>query len=94
MEILHLDLKLVQGSDRVEFRYFWDNPNDAQSPQTSRLLSELEERRKKADTHYYTRLPEDYAKTGQAGRGRQWQKYDRCSVVRSLGVSSDFPTRQ
>ena len=66
MEILHLDLKLFQGSDRVEFRYFWDNPNDAQSPQTPRLLSELEERRRKADTDYYTRLPEDYIKTGQA----------------------------
>jgi CHAT domain-containing protein len=66
MEILHLDLKLVQGSDRVEFRYFWDNPNEAQSPQTPRLLSELKERREKADTDYYTRLPEDYAKTGQA----------------------------
>jgi CHAT domain-containing protein len=66
MKILHLDLKLVQGSDRVEFRYFWDNPNDAQSPQTSRLLSELEERRRKTDTDYYTTLPEDYAKTGQA----------------------------
>lgn len=64
MEILHLDLKLVQGSDRVEFRYFWDNPNEVKT--SPRSLSELEERRRKVDTDYYTRWPEDYAKTGQA----------------------------
>jgi hypothetical protein len=63
MEILHLDLKLA-GSDRVEFRYFWDNPNEVKT--SPRSLSELEERRRKVDTDYYTRLPEDYAKTGQA----------------------------
>ena len=63
MKILHLDLKPV-GDDYAEFRYFWDNPNDYQSHQLS--LAELDERIKQAETDYYTRLPEDYAKTGQA----------------------------
>ena len=63
MEILHIDLKLA-GSNRVEFRYFWDNPNDVRT--YSRSLTELEERRKKVDTDYYTRLPEDYVLTGRA----------------------------
>ncbi len=56
MKILHLDY--------AEFRYFWDNPNDYQSDQLS--LAELDERIKQAETDYYTRLPEKYAKTGQA----------------------------
>ena len=63
MKILHLDLKPI-GDDYAEFRYFWDNPNDYQSHQRS--LVELDERIKQAETDYYTRLPEDYVKTGQA----------------------------
>lgn len=63
MKILHIDLQ-ERGSDRVEFRFFWDNPNQIQSYQRS--LSEPERLTAKADTDYYTRLPEDYTKTGKA----------------------------
>ncbi|MCA2624025.1 MAG: CHAT domain-containing protein [Microcystis sp. M20BS1] len=62
MKILHIDLK-ESGSNRVEFRFFWDNPN--QIDFYTRSLSEIDNLSKKADTDYYTRLPEDHAKTGQ-----------------------------
>ena len=63
MPILYLDLTL-NGSNDVEFRYFWDNPNEVTT--CSRSLNELEDRRIEVYTHYYTRLPEEYATTGQA----------------------------
>lgn len=63
MKILHLDLKLV-GDQYAEFRFFWDNPNDYQSRQLP--LAEIADLIQKAETDYYTRLPEDYATTGQA----------------------------
>ncbi|ELP55861.1 GUN4-like family protein [Microcystis aeruginosa TAIHU98] len=62
MKILHIDLK-ESGSNRVEFRFFWDNPN--QIDFYTRSLSEIDNLSKKADTDYYTRLPEDHARTGQ-----------------------------
>jgi len=62
MKILHLDLKAV-GDNYAEFRFFWDNPNDYQSRQLK--LSEIADLIKQAETNYYTRLPEEYAKTGQ-----------------------------
>ena len=62
MQILHLDLKLI-GDSYAQFRYFWNNPNDYQSYQLS--LTEISALIKKSDANYYTRLPEDYAKTGQ-----------------------------
>ncbi|AUB43739.1 putative ATPase, archaeal AAA+ ATPase superfamily (plasmid) [Nostoc flagelliforme CCNUN1] len=63
MKILHLDLKLV-GDRYAELRLFWDNPNNCQSRQLS--LTEITKLIQKVETDYYTRLPEDYAKTGQA----------------------------
>ncbi|MDB9405365.1 CHAT domain-containing protein [Microcystis sp. CS-574] len=62
MKILHIDLQ-ERGSNRVEFRFFWDNPN--QIDFYTRSLSEIDNLSKKADTDYYTRLPEDHARTGQ-----------------------------
>ncbi|MBD2512004.1 CHAT domain-containing protein [Nostoc muscorum FACHB-395] len=62
MKILHLDLKLI-GDTYAEFRFFWDNPNDYKSRQLP--LAEIAGLVEKVETDYYTRLPEDYAKTGQ-----------------------------
>ncbi|MCG6137730.1 MAG: CHAT domain-containing protein [Nostoc sp. LLA-1] len=63
MNILHLDLKPV-GNQYAEFRFFWDNPNVYQSRQLP--LAEIADLIKNAETGYYTRLPEEYSKTGQA----------------------------
>jgi len=63
MKILHIDLKLV-GKDYAEFRYFWDNPNQYQSRQLP--LAEIAGLIDRAERDYYTRLPEDYAETGEA----------------------------
>ncbi|WP_013320604.1 CHAT domain-containing protein [Gloeothece verrucosa] len=62
MKILHVGLQEM-GSDRAEFRFFWDNPN--QTHTYTRSLSEIDNLRDRADTDYYTRLPEDYTKTGK-----------------------------
>ncbi|MDB9509334.1 CHAT domain-containing protein [Microcystis aeruginosa CS-338/01] len=62
MKILHIDLQ-ERGSNRVEFRFFWDNPNQTRT--YTRSLSEIKNLSGKADTDYYTRLPKDHAKTGQ-----------------------------
>ncbi|MBE8995514.1 CHAT domain-containing protein [Microcystis aeruginosa] len=62
MRILHIDLQ-ERGSNRVEFRFFWDNPNQTRT--YTRFLSEIENLSGRADTDYYTRLPEDHATTGQ-----------------------------
>ncbi|WP_430015455.1 CHAT domain-containing protein [Microcystis protocystis FBCC-A270] len=62
MKILHIDLQ-ERGSNRVEFRFFWDNPNQTRT--YTRCLSEIDNLSKKADTDYYTRLPKDHAKTGK-----------------------------
>jgi hypothetical protein len=59
MKILHVDLQ-ERGSNSVEFRFFWDNPNQIHS--STRSLSEIENLSSKADTDYYTRLPEDHSK--------------------------------
>ena len=63
MKILHLDLKPI-GDEYAEFRYFWDNPNNCQSRQLP--LRKITDLIQKTEEEYYTRLPEDYAKTGQA----------------------------
>ncbi|QIR38505.1 CHAT domain-containing protein [Tolypothrix sp. PCC 7910] len=63
MKILHLDLKPV-GDRYAQLRLFWDNPNNCQSRQLP--LTEITGLIQKVETDYYTRLPEDYAKTGQA----------------------------
>jgi hypothetical protein len=64
MRILHIDLQ-ERGSNRVEFRFFWDNPNQIDFYFYTRSLSEIDNLSKKADTDYYTRLPENHARTGQ-----------------------------
>ncbi|MFN5514269.1 MAG: CHAT domain-containing protein, partial [Cyanobacteriota bacterium] len=63
MKILHIDLQ-ERGSNSVEFRFFWDNPNQTRT--STRSLSEIKNLSGRADTDYYTRLPEDHSKTGQA----------------------------
>ncbi|GBF55339.1 hypothetical protein N0824_03218 [Microcystis sp. 0824] len=62
MKILHIDLQ-ERGSNRVEFGFFWDNPDQTRT--YTRCLSEIDNLSKKADTDYYTRLPKDHARTGQ-----------------------------
>jgi len=62
MKILHIDLQ-ERGSNSVEFRFFWDNPNQTRT--YTRFLSEIDNLSEKADTDYYTRLPKDHATTGQ-----------------------------
>ncbi|CCI19589.1 GUN4-like [Microcystis aeruginosa PCC 9807] len=62
MKILHIDLQ-ERGSNSVEFRFFWDNPNQTRT--YTRSLSEIKNLSGTADTDYYTRLPKDHAKTGQ-----------------------------
>jgi CHAT domain-containing protein len=94
MTILHLDLKPV-GNDYAEFRYFWDNPNEYQSRQLP--LAELSYLIRQSETDYYTRLPEDYAKTGQAlynwldGNQRNLQraleKHRHQSIVLAIAAS-------
>jgi CHAT domain-containing protein len=61
MKILHIDLQ-ERGSNRVEFRFFWDNPNQTRT--YTRFLSEIDNLSENADTDYYTRLPKDHATTG------------------------------
>jgi CHAT domain-containing protein len=63
MKILHIDLKPV-GKNHAEFRYFWDNPNQYQSRQLP--FAQIADLNRLSDTDYYTRLPEEYARTGQA----------------------------
>ena len=62
VKILHINLQ-ARGEKEAEVRFFWDNPNEYQ-PRTLSLadIAELNER---ADTDYYTRIPVDYAQTGQ-----------------------------
>ncbi len=62
IKILHISLT-QQGNDYVSLRYFWDNPNDYQEHRLP--LTEIQDLKDRANTDYYTRLPEDYAKIGQ-----------------------------
>lgn len=79
MQILHLDLKLI-GDDYAQFRYFWHNPNDYQSYQLS--LTEISNLIEKLEKGYYTRLPEDYAKTGQILY--EWLDGNDCILQREI----------
>lgn len=63
MKILHISLTL-QGQDYVCLRYFWDKPTDYKEHRLP--LAEIKGLSDKAETDYYTRLPVDYATTGQA----------------------------
>ncbi|MEA5469556.1 GUN4 domain-containing protein [Spirulina sp. 06S082] len=61
-KILHINLK-ARGQEDAEFRFFWDNPNDYQTGILS--LADIASLNDRADTDYYTRIPVDYAQTGQ-----------------------------
>ncbi|NEP80954.1 MAG: CHAT domain-containing protein, partial [Okeania sp. SIO3B3] len=94
MQILHLDLKLM-GDNYAQFRYFWNNPNDYQSYQLS--LTKISALIEKLERGYYTRLPDDYAITGQIlynwldGNDRILQreidKYRREGIVLAISTS-------
>ncbi|WP_193200668.1 CHAT domain-containing protein [Nostoc sp. MG11] len=62
MKILHIDLK-PDGDKYAKLHFFWDNPNEFKPRQLP--LAEIADLIKTAKEEYYTRLPEDYAKTGQ-----------------------------
>ena len=62
MTVLHIDLK-AQGSDCAEFRFFEDNPNECQT--RSLPLSQISELLRTSEMSYYTRISEQYEKTGQ-----------------------------
>ncbi len=63
MKILHISLT-EQGRDYASLRYFWDNPNNYQEHRLP--LSEIKGLNDRAETDYYTHIPEKYTKTGQA----------------------------
>ncbi|MBG1243171.1 CHAT domain-containing protein [Nostoc sp. NZL] len=63
MKILHISLTL-QGRDYVSLRYFWDKPADYKEHRLP--LAEIKGLSDQVETDYYTRLPVDYATTGQA----------------------------
>jgi hypothetical protein len=63
MKILHISL-IQRGQDYVSLRYFWDNPNNYKEHKLP--LAEIKGLSDNAETDYYTRLPVDYATTGQA----------------------------
>ncbi|MGB3758823.1 MAG: CHAT domain-containing protein [Rivularia sp. (in: cyanobacteria)] len=62
MQTLHIELKSKSDSF-VEFRYYWDNPNDFRKRTLE--LSEITDLLKAAELDYYTPLPEDFAKIGR-----------------------------
>ena len=94
MTVLHIDLK-AQGSDYAEFRFFEDNPNECQT--RSLPLSQISELLRRSETSYYTRIPEEYAKTGQElynwldGSDRllsgEIKKHQRSLVVLAISAS-------
>lgn len=62
MQILHINLKPIAG-DRVELRYFFDNPNQYQ--RRTLELKDIKQLIRDAERDYYTILPEDFVKTGR-----------------------------
>lgn len=63
MKILHISLT-QQGKDYVSLRYFWENA--ANYKEHKLPLAEIKGLSDRAKTDYYTRLPVEYATTGQA----------------------------
>lgn len=63
LKILHISLT-ERGKDYVSLRYFWDNPTDYKEHRLP--LAEIKDLGDRADTDYYTRIPVEYAITGQA----------------------------
>ncbi|MDB9519483.1 GUN4 domain-containing protein [Roseofilum reptotaenium CS-1145] len=61
-QILHIELTPV-GENQARFRFFWDNPNQAQ--ERIRPLAEIEELLEQVEKEYYTSLPTPYQKIGQ-----------------------------
>ncbi|MBW4465329.1 MAG: CHAT domain-containing protein, partial [Pegethrix bostrychoides GSE-TBD4-15B] len=62
MPLLHIQL-FLRPDQRVELRYFTQNPNQFESRWLD--LGEIAELLKRADTDYYTRHPENFAQTGR-----------------------------
>jgi len=62
-KILHIILT-PQDNDYVSLRYFWEN--DAKYKERRLSVAEIERLSDRAETEYYTRLPANYATTGQA----------------------------
>jgi len=62
VKILHVNLKPI-GEEDVQFRFFWDNPNDYQERILS--LAEIEHWNERADLDYYTSMPVPPAQIGQ-----------------------------
>ena len=62
VKILHINLK-GRGETEAEFRFFWDNLHEYES--RTLFLADIAELNERADTDYYTRIPVDYAQTGQ-----------------------------
>ena len=63
MKILHISLT-EQGKDYASLHYFWDNPNDYKEHKLP--LAEIKKLSDRAETDYYTYLPVENEKTGQA----------------------------
>ncbi len=63
MKILHISLT-EQGKDYASLRYFWHNPNDYKEHKLP--LAEIKGLSDRAETDYYTRIPVENEKTGQA----------------------------
>ncbi|MBH8552336.1 tetratricopeptide repeat protein [Nostocaceae cyanobacterium CENA357] len=98
MQILHLDLKAVDGN-YVELRYFIDNPN--QYEKRSLPLSEVADLIELAERDYYVSVfPEDYTVTGQRlynwldGSDRWLQplldKYRREGIVLAIAAAENL----
>ena len=63
MKILYISLT-DQGNDYAYLRYFWDNLNDYKEHRLP--IAEIKKLSNKAETDYYTYLPVEDEKTGQA----------------------------
>lgn len=63
MKILHISLT-EQGNDYASLRYFWDNPNNYREHRLP--LAEIRGLSYTVERGYYTRIPVEHKKTGQA----------------------------
>jgi hypothetical protein len=94
VKILHINLKLI-GEEDVQFRFFWDSPNDYQERMLS--LAEIEHWNERADLDYYTSIPVPHAQIGQHlynwldGNDRVFQsalnQYKRETIVLAIATS-------
>ncbi len=63
MKILHISLTEL-GKDYAALRYFWENPPDYKEHRLP--LAEIKDLGNQSEADYYTRIPVDYATTGQS----------------------------